>query len=205
MEGIEERRLTPNCVRVQVSLRKHSRWRVSICRTTIISPAAPLSVSVRRSAFDYYGRTDDRIYRPWAARALGLDLISPWATSRCTCAALSFVPDYQLLTPPVESIFLSAHTQTRHIAQAGRVSMDRGDGVPHPEGNATSSTSSTRVSLERSVENERSRSSSPSVASSGEDSAARSAKKLRIDLAPDQPLTADGKPRARVYVACQGW
>ncbi|KAI0823181.1 hypothetical protein BC628DRAFT_1385050 [Trametes gibbosa] len=37
-----------------------------------------------------------------------------------------------------------------------------------------------------------------------ETSRIRTAKKLRIDLAPDQPPTADGKPRARVYVACYG-
>ncbi|KAI0070392.1 hypothetical protein K474DRAFT_1713375 [Panus rudis PR-1116 ss-1] len=29
--------------------------------------------------------------------------------------------------------------------------------------------------------------------------------KPRIELAPDQPLTTQGKPRARVYVACAQW
>lgn len=29
--------------------------------------------------------------------------------------------------------------------------------------------------------------------------------KPRIELAPDQPPTTQGKPRARVYVACQQW
>lgn len=29
--------------------------------------------------------------------------------------------------------------------------------------------------------------------------------KTRIALAPDQPLTTQGKPRARVYVACLQW
>jgi hypothetical protein len=29
--------------------------------------------------------------------------------------------------------------------------------------------------------------------------------KPRIELAPDQPLTTQGKPRARVYVACVQW
>lgn len=29
--------------------------------------------------------------------------------------------------------------------------------------------------------------------------------KPRIELAPDQPLTTQGKPRARVYVACLQW
>lgn len=29
--------------------------------------------------------------------------------------------------------------------------------------------------------------------------------KPHIELAPDQPLTTQGKPRARVYVACLQW
>ncbi|KAH7928462.1 hypothetical protein BV22DRAFT_1030769 [Leucogyrophana mollusca] len=49
-------------------------------------------------------------------------------------------------------------------------------------------------------------SSSQSPAAGDEDSASRSRKsrreKPRIELAPDQPLTTQGKPRARVYVAC---
>jgi len=29
--------------------------------------------------------------------------------------------------------------------------------------------------------------------------------KPRLALAPDQPMTTQGKPRARVYVACAQW
>ncbi len=29
--------------------------------------------------------------------------------------------------------------------------------------------------------------------------------KPRLELAPDQPLTTQGKPRTRVYVACVQW
>lgn len=34
---------------------------------------------------------------------------------------------------------------------------------------------------------------------------AKRREKPRIELAPDQPLTTQGKPRARVYVACVQW
>ncbi|KAF9241190.1 hypothetical protein BU15DRAFT_87399 [Melanogaster broomeanus] len=52
-------------------------------------------------------------------------------------------------------------------------------------------------------------SSSPSPGAEENTSASRSKKprreKPRIDLAPNQPLTTQGKPRARVYVACLQW
>lgn len=43
------------------------------------------------------------------------------------------------------------------------------------------------------------------TSTSDSSSSSRQAKKARIALDPSQPLTAKGKPRARVYVACHEW
>ena len=44
-----------------------------------------------------------------------------------------------------------------------------------------------------------------SSSTSGSSSASRPTKKARVTLDSSQPLTAKGKPRARVYLACHEW
>ncbi len=65
--------------------------------------------------------------------------------------------------------------------------------------NPTSTGSSTPVSLVSGEDGYRSASSSSSAHES------RNAKKSKIALDSSQPLTAKGKPRRRVYVACREW
>ena len=48
-------------------------------------------------------------------------------------------------------------------------------------------------------------SSSPAATDTESVSTSASGRKNKIELAPDQPLTVDGKPRKRVFVACDRW
>ncbi|KAH9846413.1 hypothetical protein C2E23DRAFT_744131 [Lenzites betulinus] len=105
--------------------------------------------------------------------------------------------------PNVRGTSTSSEDTPLAALASGRADSISGDTATHPQGSARCLTS-TGNERRCSVRAHNDASSSSASDTSSRTSRAPAAKKSRITLAPDQPPTADGKQRARVYVACAG-